>query len=197
MRRDQSQTSEDLSRPKGNSLLENYDLHDEGEKEFVLRVEELGLIVEPWGIDMRHDGGEDGLIYDSAMDFKVYGPSDPRVFQDGGSSDLALMALVDVKTKSNPRYMGRFNLRHLRDYQEHAVEFDVPVFVVMFQVDRHSGKIQDEFVYVVRPGDEHTFITSEDGSIKTFPDGNHAALIKHEYRDDWTTFVAHTLTQTQ
>lgn len=175
MRRDETQTAADLSRPKGNSLLENYDLHDAGEREFVRRIERLGLVVEPWGIDMRHDGGQDGLIYDSAMDFKV-------LTEDGD-----VVALVDVKTKSNPRYMGRFNLRHLEDYREHAEEEDVPVFVVMFQVARGSEEIQDEFVYQV--GGEDSYISSKDDSIKTFPDGNHAALVKHDHRGTWLDLV--------
>lgn len=178
MRRDESTTPDELQRPKGNSLLENYDLHDEGEREFVRRIESIGLVVEPWGIDMRHDGGAEGIIYDSAMDFWVK-------TQEG-----ELAALVDVKTKSNPRYMGRFNLRHLYDYQEHAEREDVPVFVVMFQVDKQSGDIQDEFVYQVLPGDEDSFISSEDGSIKTFPDGNHAAMVKHSCRESWGYLVS-------
>lgn len=181
MRRDTSTTADELQRPEGNSLLENYDLHDEGEREFVRRIEKLGLVVEPWGIDMRHEDGANGLIYDSAMDFKVL------------TEDGELAALADVKTKSNPRYMGRFNLRHLKDYQEHAAEMDVPVFVVMFQVDKYSGEIQDEFVYRVWPDGDHTYISSEDGSIRTFPDGNHAAMVKHEYREEWTYLVTHTL----
>lgn len=183
MRRDTSTEPEELDRPEGNSLLENYELHDHGEREFVRRVEELGFTVEPWGIDMRDDDGN-GLVYDDKLDFKVYDEDN-------------LIALVDVKTKSSPRWMGRFNLRHFEHYKEHADEYDVPTFVVMFQTN-NRGDIHDEFVFDINVADEHSFHSSKDSdAVRQFPDGNNALLIKHDARRRWTHLVAQIMFETR
>lgn len=182
MRRDKTTEPEDLDRPEGNSLLENYDLHDQGEREFVERIESLGYRVEPWGIDMRHDD-EGGLVYDDKLDFKVFA-------QEGsadGSGEDKLVALVDVKTKSSPQWMGQYNLRHFEKYKARAEEFDVPTFVVMFQVDR-KGNLEDEFVQ--RIWDKSEVLTSKDHStVRTFPDGNHKVVVPHHERETWTYLV--------
>lgn len=186
-------TPDDLDRPDGNSLKENYELHDIGHAEAVTRLEAQGYTVEEWGIDRRHDDGEEGIIFDDAMDFKVYW-------------DGELVALLDVKTKSSPQWMGRFNARHYDHYKEHAETFDVPSFVVMFQIspDAKSGdsgvsgeaedakfqvdgddNIHDEFVVNVgscaphRSGDDTK-------AVYSFPDGNEAVLIPHTNRHSWS-----------
>lgn len=167
---------EDLTRPQGNDLKTNYEKHDVGEAEIVERLEGLGYEVTDWGIDMRHDDGEDGLIYDDKMDLKV---------SYGGVP----VALVDVKTKSGPDYMGRFNERHYVHYHEHAEEHDVPVFVVMFQVDYREDEIHDGFVFHIDgSGDPYDRVHSSADSkaVDAFPDGNTAVLVPHEYRRPWT-----------
>lgn len=180
-----TRTPEDLDRPQGNSLLENYEKHDVGEKVFIDRCQMMGLAVEEWGIDKRHDDGSAGIIYDDKMDFKVYGPTVPsRV------SPAELKAIVDVKTKSNPRYMGRFNQRHYVKYKDHAEHFDVPAFVIMFQVDYESKTVVDEFVFRI-DGDAEPFErvhTSDGPAVDRFPDGNDAVLVPHKHRERWSAF---------
>jgi hypothetical protein len=165
-------TPADLDRPDGNGLQENYELHDLGHQEFVRRMRERGLTVFEWGIDMRHDDGEDGIVYDDKMDFKVYDGDD-------------LVALVDVKTKGSPRYMGRFNERHYVHYYGHAKKFDVPTFVVMFQVDYDTGTIYDEFVFEIRRNEAEMYesvLTSDSDAVPRFPDGNDAVMVPHAER---------------
>lgn len=164
-------TPDDLDRPEGNDLQTNYELHDVGDAEVAERLAQHGFRVEEWGIDRRRDDGEEGIIFDDAMDFKVY---------DG---DGELVALLDVKTKSSPRWMGRFNARHYDHYNEHAETFDVPAFVVMFQVGS-DDEIHDEFA--VNVGDVEPYRSSEDDAVRSFPDGNEAVLIPHAARFTWT-----------
>lgn len=161
---------EDLDRPEGNDLLSNYELHDVGHEEAVRRLVEEGYRVEEWGIDRRHDDGEEGIIFDDAMDFKVYHGD-------------TLVGLMDVKTKSSARWMGRFNARHYDHYSEHAETFDVPAFVVMFQVDS-DGNVHDEFAVHIESCDP---IRSDDGTkaVYPFPDGNDAVLVPHGARLSW------------
>lgn len=178
MERDESTVPDDLQRPEGNSLLENYDKHDVGEREFVRRCARRDLTVREWGIDMRHDDGEDGIIYDDKMDFIV---------EDTDGNDVAL---VDVKTKSSPKWMGMFNLRHYKDYYEHAVEGGLPTFVIMFLVDGDDDAIYDEFVFEIGKHPKYNaLLTSETCPVVgAFPDGNHAAIVKHEWRQPWREF---------
>jgi hypothetical protein len=133
-------TPDDLQRPDGNSLVENYQKHDVGHAEIVERLESSGYDVVEWGIDRRDDDGEDGIIYDDKMDFKVF---------YGGE----LVALVDVKTKGSPSYMGQFNRRHYTHYYQHAQDFDVPVFIAMFQVNYKTNTVYDGFVFEIGRGD--------------------------------------------
>jgi hypothetical protein len=65
---------DDLDRPEWNSLLANYDLHDIGEAYLTGRLHQIGLHVEHWGIDKRHD--DEGLIFDNKMDLRLWEPLD-------------------------------------------------------------------------------------------------------------------------
>lgn len=181
MERDETTTPDDLDRPDGNDLESNYELHDCGEAAFHQRVDESIFEAEPWGIDRRDDGGEDGIIYDDKLDFKVFGP-------DGN-----LVGLVDVKTKSSPKYMGTYNERHYVKYHEKAKEHDVPTFVVMYQVDWDTEEIHDAFVHFVggkkhavkQNGDlyDDVYTSSSSDAVSTFPDGNVAVLVPHDERE--------------
>lgn len=179
-------TPEDLDRPEGNDLQSNYQMHDTGEAELVRRCNDLGLVVDDWGIDMRHDDGEDGVIYDDKMDFKI--------FDESGN----LVALVDVKTKSSARWMGRFNERHYTHYYQHASDFEVPTFVVMFQVDSTTDEIHDEFVFQLNRGEEifdRVESSRVSDAVRTFPDGNNAVLVPHEHRRSWDHFAFQVATE--
>lgn len=173
------QSPDELSRPDGNGLADNYEKHDIGQAELLRRLDESAIDaeVEEWGIDLRDDDG-DRIIYDDKMDF--------RLVDDGD-----VVAHIDVKTKSSPSYMGRFNARHYDHYYHHATEKDVPTFVVMFQVDYETETIDDEFVF--RLGDAERDVRIERSSKSTavddFPDGNEAVLVPHEHRQPWHTLV--------
>lgn len=175
MERDTDTTPSDLDRPEGNSLQENYKKHDVGHRETVERLAELDCEVVEWGIDMRDDDGDDGIIYDDKMDFKV-------------RHDGETVALLDVKTKGSPRYMGRFNERHYVKYFGHAEEYDVPVFVVMYQVHYKRDQVYDEFVFDVGNGEmnENIISSGDSQAVSNFPDGNNAVLIPHSERKEWS-----------
>lgn len=175
MERDTTTTADDLDRPEGNSLVENYQKHDIGHRETVERLDERDCEVVDWGIDMRHDDGDDGIIYDDKMDLKV--------LMDG-----EVIALIDVKTKGSPSYMGQFNERHYVKYHGHAESFDVPTFVVMYHVDYESDTIYDSFVFEVGSDDlyENVHVASDSGAVSRFPDGNDAVLVPHKHRRGWS-----------
>jgi len=152
-----------LNRPDGNSLLDNYGLHDVGEAYFTELMECTGLIVEEWGIDERHNN--EGLIFDNKMDLRLWEGMDDQteVPPVEGIEDVVttqweldghvegkewqLRGVADVKTKSSPSWFGRFNVRHLAHYAEWADRYDVPVFVYMTMVDGEEGVVcDDEFI---------------------------------------------------
>jgi hypothetical protein len=74
MRREEHLDPDDLDRPDWNSLKSNYDKHDIGEAYFKGRVEQMGLTVEHWGIDMRNE--DDSLVFDNKMDLRLWRPLD-------------------------------------------------------------------------------------------------------------------------
>lgn len=174
MRRAKDESPDDLRRPGGKDLVESYDLHDIGHAYFVALCEDRGFGVEEWGIDMRYDSGEDGLIYDDKMDFKI-----TKSVGIGAAADVEV-AIADVKTKSSPEWMGQFNARHYDDYCEKVEELKLPGFVIMFQVD--GDEIVDGFAFQVGVTDDEVLRSDEDSAVGTFPDGNHKAVVKHHRR---------------
>lgn len=72
MERSERLDPDSLNRPDWNSLKNNYDKHDIGEAYFIGRIHQIGLHVEPWGIDMRHH--DESLIYDDKMDLRLWEP---------------------------------------------------------------------------------------------------------------------------
>jgi hypothetical protein len=174
MRRDETTTADDLDRPDGNGLVANYEKHDVGEAELIDRLDGLDCAVHNWGIDMREDGGEDGVIYDDKMDFKV-------------TYEGELVAIIDVKTKSSNKWMGTFNKRHYTHYYGHAAEYDVPVFVVMFHLDYRSDTIHDEFTFEIGRDvkGKRVYESDKSDAVDRFPDRNEAVLVPHEHRRRW------------
>lgn len=141
MQRDSDITSDMLDRPDWNSLKQNYSKHDIGEAYFTGRMNQLGYDVENWGIDMRDDGGEDGVIFDNKMDLRMW-------------DDDTLVGICDIKTKSSMSWMGKFNLRHLAHYAHWADEYDVPVFVYFTIVDVDEETVGDtNIVLPIEPWD--------------------------------------------
>lgn len=220
-------TPDDLNRPDWNSLLKNYDKHDIGEAYFQSRVEQIGLHVEHWGIDRRNH--EDGLIFDNKMDLRLWEPLDgqtetPTFWPQSNSSttlvedglgEWELVGVVDVKTKSNDEWMGKFNLRHLVHYAEWSRQYDVPVFIFMTMVDTDAQAVGEQSFLAPIPGDWDWHILKDhfDGKVdlsyggmkdnartcsivkRTFraQDGNLVVNIKDEYKYNFDWFVEEVL----
>lgn len=174
-------TPDDLERPEGNSLKDNYQLHDVAEEEVVNRLVGHGYDVVQRGIDMRDDDGSEGLIYSDEMDFEIRWNGEP-------------IALLDVKSKSSQKWMGWFNERHYESYYEWSEELDVPVFVAMFHVqtapsgdDEEIELATDEFVFEIGRGGKYAHVkaSSRDEEVRPFPDRNRAVFVPSDQRKDW------------
>lgn len=167
-----ARTADSLMRDGEDSFTEKYSRHDVGELYVHAMMNELGLHVDAWGIDMRDDDGT--LIQDSRMDFKVY--------YDEDLTDLA--ALIDVKTKGRPHWMGKFNLRHFHDYEVHRTSYGVPTFVIFCLLNDDENGVKKTQVV---PVERNTIV--DNGT--RFPDGNRMAEAK-EVTDDygWEVFQA-------
>lgn len=125
MRRDKTIDPDELNRPAGNSLQENYTLHDKGEQHIMVLLEAQGFTVERWGLQARDDDGE-GVLFDDKMDLKVF-------------DDNECVGIIEVKTKSKTRNLGMMNTRHFDDYTQIASEHAVPVAVVFLSPDGRVG----------------------------------------------------------
>jgi len=79
-------------------------------------------------------------------------PEESRVSTD----EWKLRGIVDVKTKSSTDWMGKFNLRHLSHYAEHAAfyeEYGVPTFLYFTMVDVEEETVGEENLLVPIPTD--------------------------------------------
>jgi len=166
----------DLHRPDGNSLQENYTLHDAGEAYFTSILQENGLHVDHWGIDKRNETNT--LIYDDKMDLRVWEPNHSHTHPPNPPADYTgefittelyddkvpvetlqwqLRALVDVKTKSASSWSGWkgvFNLRHLVHYAAWADHYNAPAFVYFTAVDTDNDTVGErDFVCPIYPWD--------------------------------------------
>lgn len=126
-----------------------------------------------------------------------------------------LRAIADVKTKSSPSWLGKFNLRHLAHYAEWADTYDVPVFIYMTMVDDEAERVGEEDFITPVPSDwdwphlidhydgdmNHSYGDMKDFARtcpivkRTFraPDGNLVVNIEDEHRYNWDWFVEHVL----
>lgn len=160
-------TPDDLDRAEGNSLLENYADHDEAHAVF-LDLVPPSISVETIGIDMRHDDGSEGLIYDDQPDLKLWRFGEP-------------VALVDVKAKTSDEWLGLCNERHIHKYREAVEDHEVPAYIFF-----HSTESGTSFVCNV---DGDVWLTTEKPFMLTFPDHNNAAYFPEETRIDVETFM--------
>jgi hypothetical protein len=143
-------------------------------------------------------------------------PNEERVTTD----EWKLRGVVDVKTKSNPDWMGKFNLRHLTHYAEHAdfyAKRGVPTFLYFTMVDVENEQVGEENVLIPISGDwnyeplvehydpEHSR-TMTYGELKdaarecpmvkrTFraPDGNLVVTIDEAYYENFDYLVSEVL----
>jgi hypothetical protein len=153
-----------------NSLLSAYSKHDIGEAYFKGHVEQIGLQVEHWGIDRRHE--DDHLIFDNKMDLRLWDPMDEQDVKpewpdldvtetiteefdlglDTVTREWELRGVADVKTKASESWFGVFNLRHLAHYAEWAARYDAPAFVYMTMVDPDAEQVgEEEFLTPITP----------------------------------------------
>lgn len=167
MERREDLSADDLQREEWNSLKNNYSKHDIGEAYLTGRFHQIGLCVENWGIDMRDDEG-DGLIFDDKMDLRLWEPQgdyeDPNIWPSGelaheheeATREYELKGVCDIKTKSNPDWLGVFNLRHLSHYAYWADNYDVPVFLYFTLVDMDAETVGEKNIFVEVPAfDNH------------------------------------------
>lgn len=154
----------ELDRPDGNSLLENYTLHDVGHAHLVETMTEWGYDVEDWGLDLRENTGT--LVTDDRLDFRIW---------DGARA----VALMDVKTKSNPDWVGKMNESHYEKYAGYASRLEIPVVVGMYLLD--GDDIVEEHYIPVLGGYEAW------AEHDIAPDGNPLVRAREDYyRDrDW------------
>jgi len=64
-----------------------------------------------------------------------------------------LRGVCDIKTKSNPRWLGKFNLRHLTHYAEWAERYEVPVFLYFTTVDMKNKEVGGENIILEVPSE--------------------------------------------
>lgn len=162
MERDRRLDAEDLQREEWNNLKNNYDKHDIGEAYFTGRMDQIGLEIENWGIDMRDDD-QGGLIFDDKMDLRLWEPQgnfgQPNFWPSGDlvhhheetPRQYELRGICDIKTKANPDWLGTFNLRHLAHYAYWADNYEVPVFLYFTLVDMDAEKVGEKNIVVEVP----------------------------------------------
>lgn len=162
MERHDTLEADDLQREDWNSLKNNYDKHDIGEAYFTGRMDQIGLEVENWGIDMRDDD-QGGLIFDDKMDLRLWEPQgdygSPNIWPDSelthhheeATREYELCGVTDIKTKANPNWLGVFNLRHMAHYAYWADNYDVPVFLYFTLVDMEDEMVGEENILVEVP----------------------------------------------
>jgi hypothetical protein len=159
-----------LDRPDGNSLEENYESHDHGERHAKALITYHGLYVEDWGIDKRDE--DETLIFDDKMDFRVW-ESDEKE---------ELVCLMDVKTKNSKAWDRRYNKRHHDKYYEWVDEYDVPVYVLFCVLDDDTVEESNLFPLHHYPQEEGYSCTF------TFPDKNTGVYIPVDHVSDWSVF---------
>lgn len=154
MRVDESRSADSLSRPEGNSLKENYSLHDVGSEHLVSLIDEWNEDQTHWeydildvGIDMRDE--DEVLIYDDKMDYTVV-DVDPSPHED--THRYVELADIDVKTKTSQKWMNVFNLRHYAHYvaqNNHTKYKDAYVFMCLLD----DGEVDEINVLPVEEND--------------------------------------------
>ena len=141
-------TEEELSEVRDRPFVESYSIHDIGYEILVSRLNAHGYRVEDHGTDDRY---ADEVKYGEGPDLVVYEQRDfVRKNEDGlGSTYIdertgqfvpeefvyEKKGYIEIKTKQDPEWFGRVNLRHLREYVNFANEVDVPVFLWFALVD--------------------------------------------------------------
>lgn len=185
MARRGSKTADDLDRPDGNDLKSNYRNHDNAEEAFISMLgdsvgdsdtgeedpsssSKLPSSVElyPIGIDEREDDGK--LIYDDNPDLLI-------TSGDG--------ALVDIKSKTDSKWMRLLNERHYRKYCEKAEEYDVPAYVFFYNTNT------SETILCRVDDGGRAYHTSTHDFMLSWPDRNNATYLTTGCDVSWGEFI--------
>jgi len=157
MRKDTTRSPDDLLRDEGNSLQDNYALHDVGEKYLVDAINSLNesrkwgsYHLEPLGLDARDD--DTGLTYDDKLDFEIQHRDPMR------GSDLirtTILAQVDVKTKSSKSWLNVTNLRHYAHYVKQQTETHADCYIMMCLLDEDDTAVSNVSFLPVESNDKY------------------------------------------
>lgn len=130
-------TEAQVQEVRDRSLEAAYEPHDLGQRVLEARLHAHGFTVEQHGTDARH------------IDEVILGDGPDLLVRDDGET----VAFVEVKTKTDPDWFGRLNLRHYREYVNFANEVEAPVFVWFALVDEDADAVvRDAFVEVADDG---------------------------------------------
>lgn len=160
-------TEEELMETRDRTLEEAYEVHDIGYDILVARLESHGFIVEDHGDDERDiDGvylgeGPDLAIYDCGDDYRENrsGVGSQYIECKTGrfvpeTEALELVCYIEIKTKEDPEWFGRCNLRHFREYVNFSNDVDVPVFIWFAYIDSDAGVLHRENFVEVEDTDQ-------------------------------------------
>jgi len=122
---------ESLMQIRDRPLEEAYQLHDLAQDMFVSMMESHGYHCEQHGDDARH---ADEVLYGSGPDVAVY-EGDACVPTDDP------VMYTEIKSKEDPEWFGRCNLRHFREYVQFSRDTDVPVFIWFALIDEDDDQL--------------------------------------------------------
>jgi len=155
-------TPESLANVRDRSLEAAYESHDVGMDIIKARLDAHGFVYEDHGDEARH---ADEIFYGDGPDIAVYRVPDHIERNDDGLGSeyintetgefvqLAdvreLVFYIEVKTKEDPEWFGRCNLRHFNEYVEFSRNTDKPVFIWFAYLDSDSGQLhRDAFIEI-------------------------------------------------
>lgn len=150
LKRAERLTPESLANVRDRSLEEAYESHDVATEILTSRLEAQGFYCEDHGDDARH---VDEIFYGDGPDQAVYENA------VAARNDDEPLFYVEIKSKEDPEWFGRCNLRHFREYVQFARDSDVPVFIWFAYLDSATNQLHRDAFIEVRDTDQ----ISEDG----------------------------------
>jgi len=121
-------TVEQLMQVRDRGLAEAYVPHDVGTEYITTKLETHGYHIQAHGDDARH---ADDVYMGDGPDLAVY----------ENEGDEEPIAYIEIKTKEDPEWFGRLNLRHFHEYVNFSNEQDVPVWLWFALVDSDTETI--------------------------------------------------------
>lgn len=118
------------------SLVAAYEPHDLAQDHLEAKLQSHGFTVEQHGTDDRH-----------ADEIKLGHGPDILVKRDGVG-----VCYIEIKSKTDPTWIGRCNYRHYREYSSFAAEVNLPVFIWFALVDEDQETV-DRTAFIEIEGD--------------------------------------------